>query len=197
MRVKKFKNELKKVSKFDEMFCISDNDDFRYILGSINSSPVVVMGINPSTANSAKKDNTTKRVESIIENNNYDSYTMFNVCAARKTNLKDFNPKEPNLDKLHKENLIAFKWLLENIKEKGKKPVVWAAWGCSLTDYTLLKKMFVRYLKDIVKVAKQYDVEWKLVNTTTSGHPRHPLSLKKKSSFIAFDIDEYINKLKG
>ena len=200
MEVINFKKELRKVKKEvkrNSHFCISDNPAFRYILGSIKDNPLIVMGINPSIADSNQKDNTTKRVEKIITNNKFDSYVMFNVCAARQTNLKDFVPNKLDLEKLHKQNKIAFKWLLHKICKKGKQPIIWAAWGVSLTDYPLLKSMFVSYLKDIEKISRKYNIKWKTVKTTKFGHPNHPLPLNSNSTLIDFNIDEYINSLNG
>ena len=59
--------------------------------------------------------------------NGFDSFIMFNVYAQRSTDPnkmdKEINPR------LHKENMQAFQWILENSVEK---PVIWAAWGTNI-----------------------------------------------------------------
>ena len=64
-----------------------------------------------------------KSDERIAMGNGFDSFIMFNVYAQRATDPNQMN-KEIN-PMLHKENMRAFQWILEN---SGKKPIIWAAW---------------------------------------------------------------------
>lgn len=101
--------------------------EYRYILGTVGNNPLVTIGINPSTAEPEKMDNTMNSVERIAMRNGFDSFIMFNVYAQRSTDPnkmdKEINPR------LHKENMQAFQWILENSVEK---PVIWAAWGTNI-----------------------------------------------------------------
>ena len=101
--------------------------DYRYILGTVGNNPLIAIGINPSTAEPEKMDNTMKSVERIAMGNGFDSFIMFNVYAQRATDPNQMN-KEIN-PMLHKENMQAFQWILEN---SGKKPIIWAAWGTNI-----------------------------------------------------------------
>ena len=97
--------------------------EYRYILGTRGSNPLICIGINPSTAEPDNLDNTLKSVERIALGNGFDSFIMFNVYAQRATN-PDAMEKQCNL-LLHKENLEAFRYVLS----LSQKPAVWAAWG--------------------------------------------------------------------
>ena len=58
--------------------------EYRYILGTRGSNPLICIGINPSTAAPDALDNTLKSVSRIAEANGYDSFLMFNVYAQRQ-----------------------------------------------------------------------------------------------------------------
>lgn len=80
--------------------------DYRYILGTVGNNPLITIGINPSTVESEKMDNTLKSVERIAKGNGFDSFIMFNVYVRRATDPKQMN-KEIN-PILHKENCRLF-----------------------------------------------------------------------------------------
>lgn len=84
--------------------------EYRYILGTRGSKPLICIGINPSTAQPDALDNTLKSVERIALGNGFDSFIMFNVYAQRATK-PDMMEKECN-PKLHQENMAAFRYIL-------------------------------------------------------------------------------------
>ena len=102
--------------------------DYRYILGTRSSHPLICVGINPSTAAPGALDNTLKSVERIAHGNGFDSFVMFNVYAQRATRPSDME-KTCNLT-LHRENMRAFDYVLSLSAE----PAVWAAWGTIITQ---------------------------------------------------------------
>ena len=53
--------------------------EYRYILGTRGSRPLICVGINPSTARPDALDNTLKSVQRIALGNGLDSFLMFNV----------------------------------------------------------------------------------------------------------------------
>ena len=87
--------------------------DYRYILGTRGSDPLICIGINPSTAAPDDLDNTLKSVSRIAQGNGYDSWIMFNVYAQRATNPDDMDA-ELNV-KLHRENMRAFEYILKTL----------------------------------------------------------------------------------
>ena len=89
--------------------------EYRYILGTVGKRPLITIGINPSTAAPDALDNTLKSVQRIALGNGFDSFIMFNVYAQRATN-PDQMDKEFN-EPLHRENMNAFRWVLERSGE--------------------------------------------------------------------------------
>ncbi|WP_087329688.1 MULTISPECIES: DUF1643 domain-containing protein [unclassified Flavonifractor] len=160
--------------------------DYRYILGTRGSRPLICVGINPSTAAPNDLDNTLKSVERIALGNGYDSFIMFNVYAQRATRPDDMekvcNPA------LHQENMAAFRWALE--QTKTGTPAVWAAWGAIIEKRSYLADC----LRDMVEIGNDLGACWYSAGARSKkGHPHHPLYLRKDSSLDSFDVSTYIS----
>ncbi|MBE6551691.1 MAG: DUF1643 domain-containing protein [Ruminococcaceae bacterium] len=158
--------------------------EYRYILGTAGKRSLITIGINPSTAEPDNLDNTLKSVSRIASGNGFDSFIMFNVYAQRATNPDhmDVNFNEA----LHRENMLAFRWVLEH---GGEAPAVWAAWGTIVEKRDYLK----RCLYDMVAEGNKYGAKWFMAGKPSAkGHPHHPLYLKKDSKIESFDIEAYL-----
>lgn len=158
--------------------------EYRYILGTVGARPLITIGINPSTAEPDKLDNTLKSVERIALGNGFDSFTMFNVYAQRATN-PDHMDKTLN-SALHTENMRALRYVLER---SGATPAIWAAWGAIVEKRGYLKDC----LADMVAIGNEYGADWFTAGKrSVKGHPHHPLYLKKDSLLDPFDIEAYL-----
>ena len=160
--------------------------EYRYILGTRGQNPLICVGINPSTAQPDKLDNTLKSVERIALGNGFDSFIMFNVYAQRATNPdameKVYNPL------LHQENLEAFRYVLSI----SDKPAIWAAWGAIIEK----RKYLPGCLRDLLAVGNEYGAQWYCAGAITKkGHPHHPLYLRKDEKIKPFDVAQYLDTL--
>ena len=184
---KVMQNEREKYDRTKWIYVPDFYTDYRYILGTVGNNPLITIGINPSTAEPEKMDNTMKSVERIAMGNGFDSFIMFNVYAQRATDPNQMN-KEIN-PMLHKENMQAFQWILEN---SGKKPIIWAAWGTNIERRTYLKEC----LREMINISNRYNAVWcKVGKCSVKGHPHHPLYLKKDSRLETFDVKTYLTSL--
>ena len=160
--------------------------EYRYILGTRGSNPLICVGINPSTARPDALDNTLKSVERIALGNGYDSFLMFNVYAQRATSPNDMEKTCNPL--LHKENLEAFRYVLS----LSSRPAVWAAWGAVIEKRSYLSAC----LRDMLQAGKECGANWYCAGAITKkGHPHHPLYLRKDEVLRPFDMDAYLEKL--
>ena len=158
--------------------------EYRYILGTVGKKPLICIGINPSTAAPDDLDNTLKSVERIAKGNGFDSFIMFNVYAQRATN-PDHMDQTLN-EQLHRENMLAFRWILER---SGETPAVWAAWGTIVEKRDYLKLC----LSDMVEEGNRFGARWYHAGKPSiKGHPHHPLYLKKDSQLMDFDMEGYL-----
>ena len=159
--------------------------EYRYILGTRGKKPLICIGINPSTAAPDALDPTLQSVERIAHSNGYDSFLMFNVYAQRATRPDDME-KECNL-LLHEENRKAFRYLLSLSDE----PAVWAAWG----NIIMKRDYLMNCMRDFLEDGKMVGAKWYTAGPLLkSGHPHHPLYLKRDTQLLDFDIVQYLSK---
>ena len=158
--------------------------EYRYILGTRGANPLICIGINPSTAEPDRLDNTLKSVQRIAYGNGFDSFIMFNVYAQRATN-PDAMERSCNLA-LHRENMEAFRYVLS----QSAQPVVWAAWGAIIEKRDYLPQC----VRDMVAVGQEYGAQWCCAGAISKkGHPHHPLYLRKEEQLRPFDIEAYLS----
>lgn len=162
--------------------------EYRYILGTRGTKPLVCVGINPSTAAPDDLDNTLKSVERIALHNGFDSFIMFNVYAQRATDPDDMELTYNQ--ELHAENMKAFDYIL-SLDEQGS-PAVWAAWGTIIEKRDYLPAC----VKDMIQIGTQRNARWfSAGKCSKKGHPHHPLYLRKDSLLDPFDVDAYVNQI--
>ena len=159
--------------------------EYRYILGTRGKNPLICIGINPSTAAPDALDPTLQSVERIAHSNGYDSFLMFNVYAQRATRPDDMERQCNAL--LHAENRKAFRYLLS----LSPKPAVWAAWG----NIIMKRDYLMDCMRDFVADGEAVDARWFTAGPLLkSGHPHHPLYLKRDTKLLDFDARSYVSK---
>ncbi len=162
--------------------------EYRYILGTRGSHPLICVGVNPSTAAPDDLDNTLKSVERVAHFNGFDSFLMFNVYAQRATRPDDMD-KTLNLT-LHRENMAAFDYLLS--LDQAGHPAVWAAWGAVIEKRAYLPDC----VRDMIALGERRGARWfSAGQRSKAGHPHHPLYLRKDSVLEPFDVSAYLDTL--
>ena len=164
--------------------------EYRYILGTRGKHPLICIGVNPSTAAPERLDNTLKSAQRIASFNGYDSFIMFNVYAQRATVPDDMERTMNPL--LHRENMKAFSWLLEQTAGK-KTPDLWAAWGAVIEKRIYLKDC----VREMAKIGNDFGARWWTAGKrSVAGHPHHPLYLKSDTPLDPFtDLDAYLETI--
>jgi len=159
--------------------------EYRYILGTRGNNPLICIGINPSTAAPDALDPTLQSVERIAQSNGYDSFLMFNVYAQRATRPDDME-RQCNI-LLHEENRKAFRYLLS----LSEQPAVWAAWG----NIIMKRDYLMDCMRDFLEDGKMVGAKWYTAGPLLkSGHPHHPLYLKRDTKLLDFDIVKYLER---
>ena len=161
--------------------------EYRYVLGTRGTYPVICAGINPSTAEPDNLDPTLKSVSRIAAANAFDSWMMFNVYAQRATRPDDMDTERNEL--LHHENMEAFRTLLQLAACSGRKPIVWAAWGAIIEKRSWLMDC----VRDMYMLGEDFGALWVCAGKcSNAGHPHHPLYLRKDELFHPFDMGGYL-----
>lgn len=176
-------NGISHYSKEKWLYIPDRYDEYRYLLGTKGKNPIVCVGINPSTAEPDKLDNTVKSVERHALSAGYDSFIMFNVYPQRATKPDDMD-RVPN-PILHRENMKAFEYVLKTFGARA----IWAAWGAIIEKRAYLSEL----IADMAHIAEKYGAVWYTNGPNSKkGHPHHPLYLPNSSRFAPFDPQAYI-----
>lgn len=159
--------------------------EYRYILGTRGEKPLICVGINPSTAAPDALDPTLQSAQRIALSNGYDSFLMFNVYAQRATRPDDMERDCNSF--LHGENCKAFAYLLS----LSPQPAIWAAWGNIIEKRPYLMDC----LRDFAAQGQTAGARWFTAGPPLkSGHPHHPLYLKRDTALLDLDIAAYLRE---
>ena len=159
------------------------DDKNRYLLKKDGKNILIVIWINPSTADDKKPDATMRKVMWFAEKNWYDWFAMINIIPQRATNPKDINP-HLNLEQV-KTNFDVITDLMESIK----KPKILLAFWNIIDNH----KDYKPRLKEIVFILEKFKPTYYVIWTTKKWNPLHPsrvgyCKLKK------FNIEEYLKE---
>lgn len=166
-------------------YITNDDNSVRYVLGKYKERPLIVFGINPSTATAEKNDNTIGVIEKIAKIRKCDGYLMLNLYPLRATKIDADFPKVCD-DSVCELN---YKYIKERIADGFE---IVAAWGTHISD----RAYFVSVLEEINKIVKQHHAKWICLSKTKYGHPHHPTRLAyDKMTFEEFDVDEYLKNM--
>lgn len=159
------------------------NNHVRYALVKHGKNPLIVFGINPSTADEQKPDATMKKVMGFASRHGYDGFIMLNIYPQRATNINNL-PNEIS-EEIHSQNLKTIGGLLKSII----RPKILMAYGNSIGAKSYLKNC----LKDILKVLQPLNAEYyQLGELTGCGNPRHPSRPAYSTEFKSFDIERLL-----
>lgn len=154
-------------------------DEWRYTLGKAGRTPLLAIGLNPSTATQEKADTTVAKVERVALNNGYDGFVMLNLYPIRATDYRNL-PAEVNPTAFAK-NLD----VIEEVVSAQQNPVIWAAWGSSVEYH----RYFIDARDQLVDRLAKYKAKWlRFGDLTTDGHPRHPSRLAYDWKFAPYAV---------
>ncbi|MCS6960656.1 MAG: DUF1643 domain-containing protein [Pseudanabaenaceae cyanobacterium SKYGB_i_bin29] len=164
------------------------SNTLRFALGQSGDRPVLVLGLNPSTATDVKSDLTLSKVRRISQCKGFDGFIIANLCPIRSTHILALPIRVP--DPVHVQNLA----IISQIVKAYSLAFVWAAWGAGI----IKRQYFVRALKEIVSCLDREGLNWLCYDyLTKEGHPRHPSRVGYGKSFYPFDVHEYTTRLES
>lgn len=165
----------------------SEDNTERYVLGTKGENPLVVIGLNPSTADDNKPDPTIKKVMGIAEGAKKGSFIMLNLYPQRATSPTDLDI-EFDIKK-HESNIQNIKSLFEELGLTNFDVLLGFGNNISTRGYLF------NCLEDIIGLLEIYAPRWnKTGDITKYGHPRHPLYVSYCHGITQFDIKRYLTK---
>ena len=163
--------------------CIAEGNH-RFALEQEGEKMLIVIGLNPSTADETTPDPTMKSVLRFVEHEGYDGYVMMNLYSERCTKPENL-PR--SFDKsMHIKNLS----IIKRMDAKYPSADVLLCFGNGI-----YKRMYLEYcFYDIYEALKRHQ-RWLSIGgeeaKTKYGHPRHPLYASTNLGLKEFDIQEY------
>lgn len=156
----------------------SEYTNVRFSLIKEGKNMLIVIGYNPSTADSNKKDPTMGAVVYHAGNNGYDGFVMLNLYPLRSTKPSEL-PKEMD-ESIHLQNMEYIK----SIFSKYPKADVLVAYGnlVSKRKYTKL------IAKEILQILKDEHRNTLCLYRLKTGNPKHPLMAPGNIKFQPFEI---------
>ena len=174
----------KNYSSTDWVYVNETDNSARYVLGVKGQNPLIVFGINPSTASDKEPDATLIRVEKMADCKKYDSWIMLNLYPFRSTKIEDLKTFDHNL---HKENLIQ----IEKILDQYPSASILAAWGNIDSKLNSSVKTHIKNcLTDITNLIQQKKREW--LALLDVGYPVHFLYKEKDFKLYNVNFVKYI-----
>lgn len=156
----------------------------RFALEQPGENVLIVIGVNPSTADETKPDPTMQSVLRFVNNGGYDGFVMLNLSSERST--KPSNLSIAIDEPMHKKNLRV-------VSQMGKKypdADILLAFGNNIDRRMYLKLCFFELYRRLSSHRR-----WLCIGgnecVTKYGHPRHPLYASLKLGLHDFDIDKY------
>ena len=156
----------------------------RFALGSLSENTLFVFGVNPSTADDKKPEQTISKVMGFAEHNDYKSFVMFNLYPQRAINPNDL------ADKMNEGLLNINIDIITNILSKREKVDILLAWGDVIFSRGYLYECMRKIYDEIS--ALNIPVTWlRIGSLTAKNQPRHP-SRPAYQSFQIMDMENYL-----
>lgn len=157
--------------------------DYRFTLEQSGEKVLLVIGLNPSTANESTPDRTVAKVLKQAPTSGYDGFVMLNLSAQRATDPG--NLARVNSEEMYRRNLDE----IRKIARKYPKADVLAAFGNGIGYRKYLKDAFL----DIYDILGKGRSWLKIGSLTAWGNPRHPLYCRWE--LTDFEVEEYVGRL--
>lgn len=159
--------------------------DYRFLLEQAGDKMLVVIGVNPSTADESHPDPTMRRVMGFAEGHGYTGFAMLNLCAQRATRAGDLAPALN--EEMHQKNLEVAADLIARYPDAD----ILVAFGNTAAIRPYLKQCFA----DLHQALGKTTGRWlQLGDLTKAGYPRHPLYAPYSSALNPFDTQAFLTR---
>ena len=163
--------------------CISEGNH-RFALEQPGENVLIVIGVNPSTADETKPDPTMQSVLRFVNAFGYDGFVMLNLSSQRATNPHDMTTVLDTT--MHQKNL-------DVVAQMGKKypnADILLAFGNNVERRMYLTACF-SCIYTLLKDHKRWLCIGGKEALTKHGHPRHPLYASTKLGLHEMDMSKY------
>ena len=151
---------------------------------------LLVVGLNPSTADETHPDPTVRNVVGFAEGGGYDGFAMLNLSSERATDKRSLSATLD--DAMYRKNLDVAADLLQRYPAAD----ILVAFGNDISAKPYLKRCFLFHW-DLYDVLRTSHGQWfQIGKLTVKGNPRHPLYARYDWGLVSFEVEKYMTKLK-
>ena len=163
--------------------CLSEANH-RFALEQPGKNVLIVIGVNPSTADENRPDPTMQSVLRFVNAFGYDGFVMLNLSSERCTLP---NEMATDIDMImHNKNMS----VVSEMGQKYPNADILLAFGNNIERWKYLKNCFYEIYHRLASHKR-----WLCIGgadcITKLGHPRHPLYASPKMGLFDFDIVSY------
>lgn len=183
----------------NKLICHPEKDPgLRYLLAKKAKKNLLVVGLNPSTADAEHLDPTSKNIDRIARKNGYDGWLLVNLYPVRRSNPADLPLKEET--EIFWYNIHLIKRLLDADQFRIKD--AWLAWGDGIESFNQpYLKQAAGYLYRQLLV---HDLNYFSIGRTRKANPRHPSPQSvnchaggiTEVELLKFDFKHYVRDIK-
>lgn len=145
--------------------CEPANENYRFTLGNKGKRNLLVIALNPNTANHYQHDSTTRNVTKIANDNGFDGWLLFNLCPLREVKPNKL-PTQPN-ENLLKENLAIFNNYIDD--KAWCFQDCWLAWG----NGVLIRPYLLHTAIAMLDLLAKKQINYYCTRRTQQHHPYH------------------------
>lgn len=167
--------------------CIAEGNH-RFALAQEGKHVLIVVGVNPSTADGEHADPTMRSVLRFVDAFGYDGFVMLNLSSERSTSPRDL-PAAMDID-MHWKNI----GVIREMDHKYPDADVLLAFGNNIERRMYLGASFTAIYM-ILESHKRWLCIGGKEHMTKRGHPRHPLYSGPKMGLVEMDIHRYVHDL--
>jgi hypothetical protein len=190
-----------------DIYLANRHDTCRFMLGVEGRQTLIIVGLNPSTANRDKSDPTITKAGRAARAAGFDGYVVTNLYPLRCTHPKDL-PTKANRAVWRRNLEVVVKLAAQN-----SPPLLWAAWGADICSRYFLTEACRKLISDVAALDGRWlcfgpqpdpsfasDVTKGAAGAhqgalTKEGHPRHPSRLSYSWQFSEFNAQGYATHL--
>ena len=139
------------------------NSEIRYILGVPGKRNLLVVGLNPNTANEHMLDGTSRNVQRLAAGNGFDGWFLVNLYPLRCPRPQEL-PKTANRALLN-QNLLEIDQL---VRDRDLRDIV-LSWGNGVSLRTYLQTS----ARAIAELVLEHQLQAYYYRKNRTGHPSH------------------------
>ena len=160
--------------------------DHRFVLEQPGERMLLVVGLNPRTADETHPDPTVRKVVGFAEGGGYDGFAMLNLSSERATDKRSLSATLD--DAMYRKNLDVAADLLQRYPAAD----ILVAFGNDISIRPYLKQSF----RDLYSVLRASRGQWfQIGRLTAKGNPRHSLYARYDRGLVLFEVEKYMTNL--